>query len=476
MIELTSGDLRAYWNQLSQLAGRDMSLPMNQIVLRQDALDDLVAIAGATPDTPVVIVQDGVEILRRGVPIKPLVQGLFEDAGCWVKSITLGDSVPGSLHTEPGPIAEVQAELMPGAVVVALGSGVIADITKHAVHGFEEASGGRLQLIVAQTANSVCAFTSGMAVVTIDGVKRTLPSRLPDILVLDSQVLADAPREYSVGGIGDASVSAVAFADYRLSYLLGLTRWEPMSWEVMAFSRDRFLACDQLLADKANLGAGATAIDLSACGFAMTVAGESAPLSGLEHVSSHTLDMVAEVQNRPVGCHGSQCALASILSLIAWERLLELPELPAFDPAEIDVDLWREEVKAAFYWVDDTGAAWQECWSDFSTKIMAWKDHAAGVRAFMQDWVWQSKGLRKYVTPPAEFVAALAAAGHPLRWEDIPTDLTEAQARWAFTNAHLMRKRTCVADVLAFGGLWNEEFIDEVFETYRDLIAAYTTE
>ena len=473
MIELTSGDLAPYYYELSQLAGRDMTLPLSQIVLRPDALDDLVAIAGAGPGTPVIIAQDGVEIRRREVPIKPLVQALFADAGCQVKSITLGDSVPGSLHTEPGPIAEVQAELVPGAVVVALGSGVIADITKHAVHGFEEATGERLKLIVAQTANSVCAFTSGMAVVTIDGVKRTLPSRLPDILVLDSQVLADAPREYSVGGIGDASVSAVAFADYRLSYLLGLSKWEPMSWEVMAFSRTRFLACDQVLADTASLGAGATAIDLSACGFAMTVAGESAPLSGLEHVSSHTLDMVAEVQKRPVGSHGSQCALSSILSLIAWEKLLELPELPDFDPAEIDVDLWREEVKAAFYWVDDTGAAWQECWSDFSTKIKAWHDHADGIRGVTGQWASASRGLRTYVTPPAEFVAALAAAGHPLRWEDIPTDLTEAQARWAFTNAHLMRKRTCVADVLAFAGLWDEEFIDEVFETYRDLIAQH---
>jgi len=380
--------------------------------------------------------------------------------------------VPGSLHTELEPIATVQAKLVPGAVVVALGSGVIADITKHAVYGFE-AGGERLNLIVAQTANSVCAFTSGMAVVTIDGVKRTLESRLPDILVLDTRVLADAPREYSEGGIGDASVSAVAFADYRLSYLLGMTRWEPMAWEVMAFSRSRFLACDEVLADVASIGAGATAIDLSACGFAMTVAGESAPLSGLEHVSSHTLDMVAEVQNRPIGSHGSQCALSSILSLIAWERLLELPELPAFDPAEIDEELWRGKVEAAFGWVDDTGAAWQECWSDFSTKIKAWKDHATGIGGVVGDWASASRGLRAYVTPPATYVAALAAAGHPLRWEDIPTDLTEAAARWAFTNAHLMRKRTSVADVLAFAGLWTEEFIDGVFETYRDLIAQY---
>ncbi|MDR0416384.1 MAG: hypothetical protein LBH76_03530, partial [Propionibacteriaceae bacterium] len=68
---------------------------------------------------------------------------------------------------------------------------------------------------------------------------------------------------------------------------------------------------------------------------------------------------------------------------------------------------------------------------------------------------------------------ALAAAGHPLRFEEIPTGLDEDQARWAFANARLMRKRTSVADLLGFAGLWTEDFVDDVFETYRQLVAAY---
>jgi glycerol-1-phosphate dehydrogenase [NAD(P)+] len=47
--------------------------------------------------------------------------------------------------------------------------------------------------VIVQTANSVNAFSDDMAVLLVRGVKRTLPSRWPDALIVDLQVLADAP-------------------------------------------------------------------------------------------------------------------------------------------------------------------------------------------------------------------------------------------------------------------------------------------
>lgn len=121
----------------------------------------------------------------------------------------------------------------------------------------------RIRLVVAQTENSVCAFTSSMSVITVDGVKSTVPSRLPDALVLDTSVLAEAPPAYSMGGIGDASVAAASFGAYRLSHLLGLSDWQPLSWELMRQPRHRFLSRDPVLADHGPAGTGATAMDLA---------------------------------------------------------------------------------------------------------------------------------------------------------------------------------------------------------------------
>jgi len=461
-----------YYQQLRQAdaggAADPLSLSLSQIVAGTDALDRLPQLVVEGRPDRVVITQDQVDIIRSGQSVKPLVRQMLAGTGVPVEVVVFeGEEV----HTEPGRIEALRAQLRPGDAVIALGSGVVADISKHGVHQFE-ADQGKLRLIIVQTANSVCAFTSGMAVLTIGQVKRTVASRLPDVLLLDDALLADAPRPYSDGGIGDASVAAVSFADYRLSHLLGLTAWQPLAWDIMQCSRTRFLRGDPVLTHRDLAQTEAVALDLAACGLAMTVAGESAPLSGLEHVTSHTLDMAAHYHGRPVGNHGSQCALATILSLIAWDTLLERVDLSDLDPDRIDGEAERAKVQAAFGQLDDDGTTWRECWNDYAAKIDTWRQHRAEVAAFVRDWPSHRADLRRFVVKPADFVSALKATGHPLRWEEIPTGITKAMARWAFGSARLMRRRTCVADVLAFAGLWDEADVNTIFETYQQLTAS----
>lgn len=472
-LTLRPGKLEDFYTEATTISGTDRRLALAEILLDPDALDAGVefALAGRPPGR-VVLVQDATPILRAGRAVKPLVAARFAAAGCEVQQVVVTD--PHEVHTTPEHIATVEAALEPGDLVVALGSGTIADIAKHAVFGYEQAHpDAGIRLVVVQTANSVCAFASGLAVVTTDGVKRTVPSRLPDGLLLDTRMLADAPAEYTLGGIGDASVAAVSFADYRLVALLGLGRWEPLSWPLMLPSRQRFLGRDPVVGDRGDAGAGTLALDLAACGLAMTYAGESAPLSGLEHVTSHMLDMAADQYARPVGNHGSQCALATVLTLIAYDKLLGGVDRPDLDPDRIDPDAAQRLVRDTFAGIDSSGRAWRECWSDYSAKLATWRQHRGSILAFAESWSEHRADLAQYVASPAEFVAALAASGHPLRFEQIPTGLDEAQARWAFTGARLMRKRTNVADLLAFAGLWDDDFVDDVFATYHSLIHPY---
>lgn len=474
-IQLQSGSLEGLYGELSRRDGTDRSLNLSEIVVTENLIASLPNLVLRRSDaTPaVVIVQDETDIRRAGVSIKPALERALRVAGCEVQAITLHDD--RELHTRPNHIETVRATLRPGVTVVSLGSGTITDIAKHAVFEFESDEPLRqLTLIAVQTANSVVAYTSNQAVITFDKVKRTVPSRLADVLVLDPKILADCPSEFTLGGIGDAFVVASSFADYRLVSLLGLGRWEPLCWPLMEGPLEQFLACDPVLSDRSEAGMSTLALDLAACGLSLSLAGESAPVSGLEHVTSHTLDLSADHFHRPIGNHGSQCGLATIFTLLAYERLLALPEL-AFDIDSIDEDVERRRVQDAFGDMDEDGAAWQECWRDFSAKIQSWRDHSDAIAGFAQHWPERREELRKYVVTSAEYVTALAAAGHPLRFEEIPTGITEAQARWAFTNARLMRKRTSVADVLGFAGLWTAEFMDELFTNYHQLIAPYAS-
>lgn len=472
-LQLQPGCLEGLYAELSSRDGADRSLNLGEIVLAEDALESVPSLVLKGGDAAtVVIVQDETDIRRAGVSIKPYLERALAASGCEVHPITLHDDK--ELHTRPSHIATVRAALRPGVKVVSLGSGTVTDIAKHAVFEFEaDQPQHRLTLIAVQTANSVVAYTSNQAVITFDKVKRTVASRLPDVLVLDTRILADCPSDISLGGIGDTFVVASSFADYRLVNLLGLGRWEPLSWPLMERPLEQFLACDPVLADRSEAGMGTLALDLAACGLSLSLAGESAPVSGLEHVTSHTLDMSAAHFHRPIGNHGSQCGLATIFTLIAYERLLSLPEL-VLDVGSVDDEVERHRVQTAFGHLDEDGATWQECWRDYSAKIQSWRDHRDAIAGFVQHWPERREELRRYVVTPDEYVTALAATGHPLRFEQIPTGITEAQARWAFTNARLMRKRTSVADVLGFAGLWTPEFIEELFATYHHLIAPYT--
>ena len=49
--------------------------------------------------------------------------------------------------------------------------------------------------------------------------------------------------------------------------------------------------------------------------------------------------------------------------------------------------------------------------------------------------------------------------------------IPEDQARWAFSNAHLMRKRLSSADLLHFLGWFDESLTDRVFARLHELTA-----
>ena len=474
-ISLHPSDLESFYGQVSRISDRDRTLDLSQIRIGEQLLDDPVAAIrfDGVVCRRLIVVCDDTVILRNATAVKPFVVEALEEAGidCVVVTLTARDG--HELHTTPDQIAIVRGHLTAGVPVVVLGSGTVTDVTKHAVHEFERESGERLSLTVVQTANSVCAFTSGLAVVTTDGVKRTVPSRLPDHLVLDTTLLAQAPREYTLGGIGDASVAASSIADYRLANMLEVGSWEPVAELVVADGRERLLRRDPALADPGIRGAEVLSLDLSSCGLAMTFAGESAPLSGLEHVTSHMLDLGAEHFGRAVGNHGSQCGLATALVLIAFEQLVKNVDVEALRFRSLadglDPEVEMATVRHTFEPIDSTGAAWRECWSDYRQKLETWTAQADAVARFQKEWPRHRAELASYLADPEEFLVALAAAGHPLSFEEVTPGIPEEQARWAFANARLMRKRISVADVLYFSGIWNDEFVDQIFERFHTI-------
>lgn len=467
-LEFDPDKIDEFYQRASEYSGRDRSTRFKLAHRGPDALEKLTETVGPA-GTSVLIVQDDTPMTRNGRTLKPLVKQMLEDAGDSVRVLELTD--PHGVHGDMKHVQTVADDYRDGEVVVALGSGSIVDISKHALFTLESQGVSPIRLVSIPTANSVGAYTSEMAVITANGVKRTRPSRLPDALVLDTTILRDTPEPIALGGVGDSGVVATSMAEYRLAHLCGVGKWEPLSKAVMWPARRAFLDKSPATAGPGITRASAMADSLTGGGLGMTFAAESAPASGLEHVTSHMLDMRATASGAPIRNHGLQCGLATTLVALAYEHLLEQCTADQLRPQPIDWDTERAHVDAVFREIDPSGMIGGECWSDYSEKCRNWESNVDRVNAVLDDWDATKEDLRKLLpSSPKEYLEALAYTGHPIRFADIDDGIPADDVRWAFRNARFMRKRVSVADLLGFAGLWTDELADDLLTKFTTMV------
>jgi glycerol-1-phosphate dehydrogenase [NAD(P)+] len=434
-----------------------------------DVVDELAPEARA-----VLVVQDDTPMRRAGSDLKRGVAEILASADYGVAVCELRGGVDGSLHADFERLAEVIDHLAPGVPVIALGSGTVTDLAKHACFTWEERTGEHLPLVFCPTAVSVLAFSARMAVIAKDGVKRTWPSRLSEALVFDLAGLADAPRHLTLAGFGDLAPMFTSFADWRLGEALGLARFFEPSMRIMQDVSDNFGELASLLGAGGEEGLELLAKMNVLGGLSATLADESAPLSGYEHVTGHMLDMGSEHFDRALADHGAQVAVALIPHAVAFDLLVG-----ELDPGRVDFERcypsakeMEKVVRRTFAELDPSGQMAEECWSDYSTKLEAWTDARPRFEAFLEDWPGERERLRELLTPPEQAVRVLAAAGAPLRFSELEPPVSEREGRWAFDHAHLMRKRFSAGDLYYLLGWLDQGFSDRVFARRDELLGA----
>jgi len=458
------GEGPCFWEAIRSLPGYAPGevIRLRQMVFESDAvlrLPEVLAAAGARSDSPLLVVMDTTAMRRGRDDLKPFVRAILGRAGWAVEPQIANPDAAGQVHTELEQIGQVQSRLSAGCAVLALGSGTITDIAKHACHRFEEASGFAVPLVVYQTANSVSAYTSNMAPTFVDGVKRTLPSRYPDALVCDLETLRDAPYTMTAAGVGDLLAAGVSFADWYLAHSLGLDATHTPLAETLMGPLDRTLlelAAGVRARDLAAMGVLAKLIALA--GLAMSLSHATTPLWGFEHVFSHVLDMAAEARHEPLGMHGAQVAVAALHTADAYEIFLREFEPVEFDRAGSfpDPDRMRTRVKDAFASIDASGRVAEECWTDYSVRPEAWRREAARIPGRLADWQAIRTELARRAWPAETMRQVMRGVGLPQTFRELAPPISEAEARKAFLTAHWIRRRFTLGDLLLFMG-WDRE-------------------
>ena len=442
-------------------AGED--LPIREMVFESGALwrlPSLLLLAGMKSDQPLSVVMDRTPMKREGKDLKSLLLDHLQSAGWQAKVIWLEPDITGQVHTDFSQINYVKARLQRNSAVLSVGSGTVTDITKHACHVYQQENTIRpLPFVVYQTANSVSAYTSNMAPTFVDGVKRTLPSRYPDVLVCDLETLRDAPQAMTVAGVGDLLAAFGSYADWWLAYRLGLdTTYTEFAQILMGRLDEIFMEQAEALQASTLESMRVLAKLIALAGLAMSLSHATAPLSGFEHVISHVLDLIAEQNRRPLAQHGTQVALATRLTTAAYGIFLD-----EFEPAEINLKncypteaQMRARLETSFNPLDPTGRVAAECWSEYKIKLEAWHAHRTDFDDALRDWPDIRTQLRSLAKPPELAARILRAVASPLRFDELTPSPSAAEVRFAFMNAPLIRHRLTLGDLFVFLN-WDQE-------------------
>ncbi|MDY4518323.1 MAG: sn-glycerol-1-phosphate dehydrogenase [Candidatus Spyradocola sp.] len=230
-------------------------------------------------------------------------------------------------------------------LILAVGSGVLNDIGKVMAHAIGTRSA------VVGTAPSMDGYASNSSSMEVDHVKVSLYNHAPAGILLDTDVLAQAPMRMLWAGLGDMAAKYVALCEWRISNLVTGEFYCENIAALMRAAVRRVADAAPGIPSRDPDAVGAIAEGLVIAGIAMAYAGISRPASGLEHYFSHMWEMMALERGSRYDLHGIQVGVGTLLTLKLYEKIRTVTPDPArarqhmasFDPAA-----WEAQVRRIF--------------------------------------------------------------------------------------------------------------------------------
>ncbi|MFE3601887.1 iron-containing alcohol dehydrogenase family protein [Streptomyces sp. NPDC059096] len=188
--------------------------------------------------------------------------------------------------------------------VVGLGGGKIIDVAKYA------AARVGLPMVAVATNLSHDGICSPVSILDNDNGRGSYGVPTPIAMVVDLDVIRDAPVRFVRSGIGDAVSNISAIADWELSHRVN---GEPVDGLAAAMARtagEAVLRHPGGVGDDEFLTVLAEALVLS--GIAMSISGDTRPSSGACHEISHAFDLLYPGRS---ALHGEQVGFGAAFAM-----------------------------------------------------------------------------------------------------------------------------------------------------------------
>jgi glycerol-1-phosphate dehydrogenase [NAD(P)+] len=149
-------------------------------------------------------------------------------------------------------------------------------------------------------------------------------------IACDLDVIAGAPRELFLAGLGDLLAKIISYLDWNLARLMTDEYYCAVISEASLASARQALAAARTLSSDPIAAARTLTDAVLTSGFAMQSLGGSRPAASAEHTIAHHWEMAGTVGNPRWDLHGVLVGAASRIVLRAYRHLFEI--LPTFQP------------------------------------------------------------------------------------------------------------------------------------------------
>jgi glycerol-1-phosphate dehydrogenase [NAD(P)+] len=169
-------------------------------------------------------------------------------------------------------------------IIIGIGGGRVLDTAKYAAHI------SKAVYICMPTSLSNDSLASPFSVLETYGkARKTFACKIPTAIIVDTNMIINAPEGQTLSGIGDTIAKHTALFDWKLSASKTSSQIDDFAYALSRMSFDSVYHCDQK-DTKSRVFIRILSRSLVMGGLAMEIAGSSRPCSGSEHLFAHAIE------------------------------------------------------------------------------------------------------------------------------------------------------------------------------------------
>lgn len=231
------------------------------------------------------------------------------------------------LMSEKGRIEEMMKDLDNPEVIVAFGAGTIMDFGRYPAYQLG------IPFVAIPTLASSDGFTANICSIVIDGQKKSIPLKAPELVVADLDIIKGAPARLVASGINDILSKYISIVDWKISSLVTGEYFCPMVCELAEHALSLMRGAADKYAATGVADHEAMTMAQMESGLTMQLLNHSRAASGAEHLMAHLVEMHPPRFEKAEGIHGECVGVGTFQCAKEYHKLATMtPKAKKFEP------------------------------------------------------------------------------------------------------------------------------------------------